>query len=198
MPRFHEEGMVQVNNLTRIYTESPMLQAVVSTVAIYGGLAEGVGGAELREWLLDESEHAEMQNTALESTTGASDARIAELTRQRDAALDAYEGLERDVEERYMKLPEDADGVPWHIGDVIEGHGELRCMSINCNGWTFASSTAIDPSIHRHAKPDKLRNRVKLFGNEASRHGHQYGLVSDELIDELCADIRELAERGEL
>ena len=96
-----------MNNLTKIYLDSAMLQSLVATCAIYGRLAEGVDGAHLHEWLLDESEHAEMQNTALESTTAASDARIAELTRQRDAAIDAYERLVRhDTENGYMKLPE--------------------------------------------------------------------------------------------
>lgn len=85
-----------MNNLTKIYLDSAMLQSLVATCAIYGRLAEGVDGAHLHEWLLDESEHAEMQNTALESTTAASDARIAELTEQRDAALDMYEGLLRE------------------------------------------------------------------------------------------------------
>lgn len=177
--------MVRVNNLTRIYLDSAMLQSLVATCAIYGRLAEGVNGAELHEWLLDESEHAEMQNTALESTTAASDARIAELIRQRDAALDAYDGLERDVEERYLKLPVDADGVPWHIGDVIEGHGELRCMSINCYGWTFVSSTAINPSIHRHVKPrtieDVLRGLVDGIGTVEFDALTAIGEAADEI-----------------
>lgn len=88
--------MVRVNNLTKLYTESAMMQSLVATCAIYGRLAEGVDGAHLHEWLLDESEHAGNANGTLESDTGASDARIAELTEQRDAALDMYEGLLRE------------------------------------------------------------------------------------------------------
>lgn len=177
-----------MNNLTRIYTESPMLQAVVSTVVIYGGLAEGVGGAELREWLISGSEPVEDASGTAEAESAASDARIAELVRQRDAVLNAYDGLERDVEERYLRLPEDADGVPWHIGDVIEGHGELHCMSINCNGWTFTSSTAIDPSIHRHAKPDKLRELLQDMI-------HEYGCtdaLTETIAGKYADEIRDL------
>lgn len=189
-----------MNNLTKIYRESDMLQAVVSTVAIYGGLAEGVSGAELRDWLVSEwGEPDGSANGTLESDTAASDARIAELTRQRDAAVEAYDGLERDVEERYLELPVDADGVPWHIGDVIEGHGELRCMSINCNGWTFASSTAIDPSIHRHVKPRTIEDVLRDVWKEALDYAKSDMWRSpDEVFAERAADIRELAERGEL
>ena len=106
-----------MNNLTRIYAESPMLQALVSTTVIYGGLAEGVSGSELREWLVSESEPDGMANGTLESTTAASDARIAELTRQRDAAIEAYGELEREIAEKHMELPVDRNGEAWRIGD---------------------------------------------------------------------------------
>lgn len=110
-----------MNNLTRIYAESPMLQALVSTTVIYGGLAEGVSGSELREWLVSESEPDGRANGTLESTTAAAGARIAELTRQRDAVIDAYERLLthdlREVENGYMKLPVDRNGEAWRIGD---------------------------------------------------------------------------------
>lgn len=166
-----------MNNLTRIYTESPMLQALVSTTVIYGGLAEGVSGSELREWLVSESEPDGRANGIAEAESAVSDARIAELVRQRDAAIDmyegllrdVYEGLLRDVGERYLKLPVDADGVPIRIGDMVGLHGDTLVNSMTFDGKNWYVSEAVISSdwvpAHncRHVKPRTIEDVLREY-----------------------------------
>ena len=40
-----------------------------------------------------------------------------------DAIADIADEIEREVAERYMELPVDADGVPIHVGDKMQYHG---------------------------------------------------------------------------
>ena len=37
----------------------------------------------------------------------------------RDASIDLLNAIDRELEERYVELPVDADGVPIHVGDVL-------------------------------------------------------------------------------
>lgn len=207
-----------MNNLTKIYRESDMLQAVVSTVVIYGELAEGVGGAELRDWLVSESEPVEDAKSTAEAESAASDARIAELVRQRDAVLDAYDGLERDVEERYVKLPEDADGVPIRVGDVLdppkgsEEYGRLIVTELTHDGedWYFkgeipASATGRAGYFNvigfTHVKPRTIEDVLATFRFDAKNIYDDPTLNGNERVDELetldadvAAELRDLME----
>lgn len=214
MPRFHEEGMVQVNNLTRIYTESPMLQAVVSTVAIYGGLAEGVSGSELREWLLSGSEPVEDANGTAEAESAAADTRIAELVRQRDAAVEAYGELEREIAEKRMELPKDADGVPIRVGDKVffRSDGPITVMSIGMSqvygmndfgfygpaGQFFGRGTL---GSVRHVAKRPIEDVLATFRFDAKNIYDDPTLNGNERVDELealdadvAAEIRDLME----
>ena len=104
----------------------------------------------------------------------------------------ALDEIEAEIESRYIELPADADGVPWHIGDAIKGHGELRCMSLDKYGWAFAGSTAIDPRLHCHVNQrtieDVLRDLVDGIGSVEFDALTAIGEAADE--------IRELMEVG--
>lgn len=64
------------------------------------------------------------------------------------------DGIEREVEERYTPLPIDADGVPWHVGDMTENGNVVNGMTIDFHGWHFTGTrNDIDPAIHRHYVP---------------------------------------------
>ena len=131
---------------------------------------------KLREWLDYKINRFDVGENALLLNTGANPNEL----------YDFADEIEREVSERFMELPVDADGVPWHIGDEIEGHGELRCMSVNRNGWTFVSSTAIDPGIHRHAKPRTIEDvLVEFYGKFAVARYGEDGEVLSHYADEL-------------
>lgn len=93
------------------------------------------------------------------------------------------DAIEREVAERFVELPVDADGVPWHIGDMVEGHGKVHSMDLNRHGWAFfGMENAIDPAIHRHAKPRTVVDVLLDAG------------VSVAAVSDVAAEIRELLE----
>lgn len=102
--------------------------------------------------------------------------------------------IEAEIAERYMLLPCDADGVPWHIGDAIKGHGELRCMSLDKYGWAFAGSTAIDPRLHRHAKPRTIEDVLVDMLETAVGYSDAHTEVSLVAVEKYADEIRELME----
>ena len=102
--------------------------------------------------------------------------------------------IEQELADRYIELPVDADGVPWHIGDVVDGHGVVRSMDLNRHGWSFLGLTAIDPAIHRHAKPRTLEDVLREFAQGVNGQNADFAdLAAKKYADE----IRELLEVAE-
>lgn len=78
--------------------------------------------------------------------------------------------IEREIAERFVELPLDADGVPWHIGDMVEGHGMVHSLDLNRHGWAFfGMENAIDPAIHRHAKSRTIVDVLADFAAEVEQ-----------------------------
>ena len=78
------------------------------------------------------------------------------------ALIDA---AEREVAERYVELPVDADDVPWHLGDVTENGNTIMAMGLNAHGWCFVGTpNDIDPSIHRHYHAPTVEDVLREFG----------------------------------
>ena len=100
------------------------------------------------------------------------------------------DAIEREVAERYMELPVDADGVPWHIGDMVEGHGKVHSLDLNRHGWSFFGvENAIDPAIHRHAKPRTVEDAARDFVNSVvTLKGHRDGIPVVGIDDSLWRD----------
>ena len=69
------------------------------------------------------------------------------------ASADDWLGQHEDAmaEHGWVRLPKDADGVPWRIGDRTESGQTIQAMGLNKHGWHFVGTVnEIDPSIHRH------------------------------------------------
>ena len=79
-----------------------------------------------------EREIAELQASwAQEAREHADDsARLAELARENAE-------LKREIAERYMELPVDADGVPIHVGDYLEAEEFTPTKRFHCLGFDF-------------------------------------------------------------
>lgn len=101
------------------------------------------------------------------------------------------EEIDREVADRYIELPVDMDGVPWHIGDVVDGHGVVRDMGLNRHGWSFFGMTAIDPAIHRHAKPRTLEDVLREFAQGVSGQNADFAEV---VVKRYAEEIREILE----
>ena len=88
--------------------------------------------------------------------------------------------IENDLSANYVRLPVDIDGVPWHIGDVVLGHGELKAMCLDQYGWHFQNNTAIKPDIHAH----ECRESIESVLCEMI---HEYG-STDKLTETVAAE----------
>ena len=74
-----------------------------------------------------------------------------------DRALDS---IEREIAERYMELPADADGVPVHIGDtlyIFDDSAEVTVTLLSSGGFSTERPFTYSPSMFSHAKPDPLK-----------------------------------------
>lgn len=105
------------------------------------------------------------------------------------AADRVLEEIDRELADRYIELPVDMDGVPWHIGDVVDGHGVVRDMGLNRYGWSFFGMTAIDPAIHRHAKPRTLEDVLREFAQGVQGQNADF---ADLAAKKYAEEIREL------
>lgn len=55
------------------------------------------------------------------------------------------------AEHGWIRMPKDADGEAWHIGDRTESGQTIEAMGLNKHGWHFVGTVnEIDPAIHRH------------------------------------------------
>ena len=114
----------------------------------------------------------------------------------KDTCWQKFKDLHEAVDERYIELPRDANGEPWHVGDVTENGNVVMGMAIDNTGeWYFINMrNDIDPLAHYHYhKPtveDVLRELViacEDAGNAGpavealiSKHAERLRLKEDE------------------
>ena len=108
--------------------------------------------------------------------------------------------IEREIAEKYIELPVDADGVPIHIGDEME-NGEYR-GKVTDMSWdghfchVYHGSIAIAPCDYTHVEPRTVEDVLRDCCNEWNEHcgddweSGVYAKYADEL--------RELIKEGEL
>lgn len=101
------------------------------------------------------------------------------------------------AENGWVRLPKDADGVPWRIGDVIawpDGSGLKSVIGIG-KDWLFyidseceykADWTVANDKHHATTVEDVLRE----FADRVCYSGHQWGLDADATIAEYAAKLR--------
>ena len=90
----------------------------------------------------------------------------------------------------YTALPVDADGIPWHVGDMTENGNVVNGMTIDFHGWHFTGTrNDIDPAIHRHYVP---KPTVEDVLREFVARTQMLGCVEDEyaLVAEYAAKLR--------
>ncbi|MBQ9002153.1 MAG: hypothetical protein IJ087_09900 [Eggerthellaceae bacterium] len=121
------------------------------------------------------------------------------------------DGIEREIAERYMELPVDADGVPIRVGDYLqlgESRGEVvaltYCPSNGKLPWEWQCDTGdwYNTAFARHAKPrtleDVLRDVVTLCANmwkdekSAFRYYDVGNVMESGNIADFAAEIRDL------
>ena len=91
----------------------------------------------------------------------------------------------------YVALPLDAEGVPWHLGDVTENGNTVRGLGFDQRGWHFVNTVNdIDPSIHRHHHEQTVEDVLREFADRVCNSGHQWGLDAADTIAEYAAKLR--------
>ena len=94
------------------------------------------------------------------------------------------EDIVRDVRHEWIRLPVDADGVPWHIGDRTESGQTIQAMGLNKHGWHFVGTVNdIDPSIHRHYHEPTVEDVLREFAlacEDAGNAGPEVARIAAE------------------
>lgn len=81
----------------------------------------------------------------------------------------------------WVKLPVDAEGKPWHVGDMTENKQTVQGMCLNKHGWHFLGTVNdIDPSIHTHYQPPTVEDVLREFAQEMNDN---LGMYTGEAID---------------
>lgn len=113
----------------------------------------------------------------------------------RDASLRQLRSIEREIAERYMELPTDADGVPIKVGDECWDNDtaeRFEVSSIEWNGvcwsaWSVPDTRHIANKVLHH-KPRTLEDVLKDMLTEKD----ETDLCSMGLISKYADEIREL------
>ena len=123
--------------------------------------------------------------------------------------------IEREIAERYMLLPVDADGVPIHVGDLIEyrcieGTSRLHAQGVyvyregRCEGKKCVMNERLGiwfPELCYHVKPDPLKELLHDACMNATRICCEQGVgmnvhveIDETGLAEYAERIRELME----
>lgn len=104
-----------------------------------------------------------------------------------DAACDA---IEQAIAERYMELPLDADGKPWHIGDRTESDDCVRAIGHKTIVYDFAENDCDWAHTRTHEKPDTIEDVLR--GLVALAEDTSGGRLDDGDIEGFADEIRRL------
>ena len=107
--------------------------------------------------------------------------------------------IQAEVDEKYMLLPVDADGVPIHMGDTLQlgdTRGEVVALTYcPANGklpWEWQCDTGdwYNTAFARHVKPRTVEDVLLDLTNEVASQGHQIGLTANEIIAKYASELR--------
>ena len=107
--------------------------------------------------------------------------------------------IEREIAEKYMELPVDADGVLIRIGDTVSEVGD--CVPMKVMSLTFyedcvdVNACGMNPKLLVHAKPRTVEDVLVEFCGEFAKA--KYGEDS-EVLSHYADELRELLGGGEL
>ena len=141
---------------------------------------------ELREWTRTHTVNCSDNRIALVAIADRIDAEHEMELR------DTGDDIVRDVKHEWIRLPKDADGVPWHINDEFEvdeviahvnGIGDNRLFYIDNDGmqWTRADNK-------RHHHVPTIEDVLQEFTDEVWNRCCGGATASDSGIDELVAE----------
>lgn len=113
--------------------------------------------------------------------------------------------IEREIAEKYMELPVDADGVPIRVGDHMECDGEaftvcavapgqVHRWKVGIIGKSETVSIAYPPCQCRHVKPRTIEDVLVDMLETAVGYSDAHTEVSLVAVEKCADEIRELME----
>lgn len=111
--------------------------------------------------------------------------------------MDIADAIEREIAEKYMELPVDADGVPIHVGDYLQlGNMRSKVVALRyrpANGelpWEWQCDTGdwYNTAFAHHVKPRTLRDILFDFMRDCETSE----LGNSELVEKYEVELREL------
>ena len=140
---------------------------------------------KLREWLDCKIDRYDARDSIIVINIGA----------DKNEPYEIADEIEREIAERYMELPVDADGVPIRVGDMIERDEDGFCVIGVAPKICFVQDGLITPAkpmYYRHVKPRTLEDVLREFYHDASDADAFCTVRIDDVLDKYAAEIREL------
>lgn len=107
-----------------------------------------------------------------------------------DWLVERLDALQAELDERWLRLPLDADGKPVHVGDVMEKDGiDWTAFAVNGSMWLDYAGYAHESGGTRHVKPRTIEDVLAYFGRESQCASLE---ETNELLRRCAAEIREL------
>lgn len=105
------------------------------------------------------------------------------------------DAIEREISERYMPLPLDADGVPIHVGDSVEYPSgvcdDVRFITIYNNAFWINEGEWL-ASKCRHVKTRTVEDVLREFAESGTPTGEGGVLFETALIEKYADELRDL------
>lgn len=104
--------------------------------------------------------------------------------------LARLEAIEQAIADRYMELPRDADGKPWHIGDITESGDRVRGIGYLTIVYDWKENDCDWAHTRTHKKPDTVEDVLR--GLVALAEDTSGGRLDDGDIEGFAEEIRRL------
>lgn len=111
-----------------------------------------------------------------------------------DELVRIADAIEREVEERYIELPKDADGEYIRIGDMMD-KGEVTCIRDCGKGWEVVLNDLYTydlPSLHHHTPT--VKDVLREFFEEVGDGLHTLKAIDTQVIIAKYAEKLQLKE----
>lgn len=113
------------------------------------------------------------------------------------ALLVACDEIEREVSERYIPLPLDADGVPIHVGDELHdsiSNSDVIVIAVG-NGRAFycddnANYRKVFTDNCRHVKADPVKELLSRVADEVYDDSHETPFDRDFIVEKYANELR--------
>lgn len=104
----------------------------------------------------------------------------------RSALADMFNAIEVELDEKWMRLPLDSNGVPWHVGDTTENGDTVECIAPDGIGYGWAIWD--EPQEIAHGKKpedldDVMLDMLAAFADGEMTPHEAVGAFRDRVVD---------------